>query len=244
MSKNLAGTRNRVFTNSKIDPIVHPIAVKMMIKLVGLCLLAALYFRDIWYTLPKAKVPSGVHSPPVADDLVHEASVSSEPKAEFETAEFESLDPFVPGISNLERTIEFSVCTSCGFRKRAESQAAIIQSVYPSLQPRIINYVPSLPWRMLSMALTALTMTSLLYAFAGEKLLKVLNMREPSIITKLKENKLYVMGYFLLLNMASSSVSSSGAYEVSLDNLLLFSKIHSGTFPTDDQLLASISEHV
>jgi selT/selW/selH-like putative selenoprotein len=83
----------------------------------------------------------------------------------------------------------------------------------------------------------------LLYLFVGKRVLDVLGIREePKPLVWLQENKMYAMiGYFLINNL-SASLLSTGAYEVLLNDKLVFSKIATGRPPAVEELVAILAD--
>lgn len=64
----------------------------------------------------------------------------------------------------------------------------------------------------------------------------------PTVINFLNQQRGMVIGAGFLLNMVGNSLSQTGAYEVSLDGTLIYSKLQSGTVPTVDELRRIILE--
>lgn len=92
---------------------------------------------------------------------------------------------------------------------------------------------------------TVLMWGSVVYGFAGEKLwAQVLQKTEPSFLVTLRTNLMYRIGLFFILNQISARAGNSGAYEVTLDGTLLYSKLSSGAPPTTEALSSLIRETV
>ena len=74
----------------------------------------------------------------------------------------------------------------------------------------------------------------------GPSLLGKLGISEPAILTNLREQKMLIIGVHFMLNMISSKLSSSGAFEIVYDNYLLHSKLETNTVPTSQDIISKL----
>ena len=77
----------------------------------------------------------------------------------------------------------------------------------------------------------------LVYLLFGQALLARLGIAEPAFLEKARGAQLYLLGAFFLCNSAAASLSSTGAYEVTLvldgaPPVLLHSKLATGGVPS------------
>ena len=70
-------------------------------------------------------------------------------------------------------------------------------------------------------------------------------MQAPSFYLRMQENKLYsILMIFFLCNAVETQLVSTGAFEISLDNLQVWSKIESGRIPQPPELFQIIDNHL
>lgn len=98
---------------------------------------------------------------------------------------------------------------------------------------------PPTLWKSLLATTLQYSMYAMLaYMIAGPKVLTSLGVQEPAWLATLTSNRLYLMVGYFLLNSVVSSLSSSGAYEVYLNDELLYSKLKLGAAPSVEQVEA------
>lgn len=90
----------------------------------------------------------------------------------------------------------------------------------------------------LSYAATALQMGALAFLYAGEKIFPALGMPIPALYYKAQESKMmsYMIAFFGF-NFVKGQISSTGAFEIFLDNELIYSKLQTGRMPDMNELL-------
>lgn len=106
------------------------------------------------------------------------------------------------------------------------------------------NY-PSPEWKesLASMA-SYMWLGSLALNFFGEPIFNTLGITEkPGFYLYLKENPTAVLGSLFLLNNIASSSLSTGAFEVYLDGLEVYSKLKTGHVPNAMELLEMLKDH-
>lgn len=84
-------------------------------------------------------------------------------------------------------------------------------------------------------------MALLAYVFLGKIILPRLGIVEPPWLVSIRDNKLILIGGYFAANTIISTLSSSGAYEVSAGNKLIFSKLEAGRVPTILELATAIA---
>ena len=151
----------------------------------------------------------------------------------------------VSSSSTAVHSLSISYCGSCGYGAMYAKQRTELISEFPTLRvDGSIHPTPAFQAGIAKVA-TALSWGSIIYGFAGEKLwTQYLHQPEPSVLATLRTNLLYRMGLFFVLNQVSARMGNSGAYEVSLDGTLIYSKLTSGTPPSTAALSALIRESV
>ena len=78
----------------------------------------------------------------------------------------------------------------------------------------------------------------MLFAF-GENLCQALSMPTPEILTKVQENKMmYCMVVWFVGGIVVNSMSTSGAFEIYINDTLSFSKLQTGQMPDQFTLMS------
>jgi selT/selW/selH-like putative selenoprotein len=70
------------------------------------------------------------------------------------------------------------------------------------------------------------------YVFAAQMVFRMLGREEPKALADLRENKLVLVVGYLGLNMVVGQLSSTGAFEVTLGQTRLWSKLETGRAPS------------
>ena len=90
-------------------------------------------------------------------------------------------------------------------------------------------------------AITTLLYAALAYLFVGPTVLGALGIAEPPWAAAARDSKAYMfLGYFVLNGLAAK-LQSTGAYEVTLNGKLLWSKIAEGGAPNLEVLARGIA---
>ena len=83
----------------------------------------------------------------------------------------------------------------------------------------------------------------LLIMLTGTKLFDTFGVPVPEWYTGLQENKMMAMvGVFFMGNMVESSLLSSGAFEVSVNGEMVWSKMETGYLPSLEHLISLIED--
>lgn len=73
--------------------------------------------------------------------------------------------------------------------------------------------------------------------FAGDMIIQAMGFtQEPQFYTYIKQNKMMVGGALLVMNNIGSSMMNTGAFEVYLNNELIYSKLSAGQPPSAEML--------
>jgi len=65
----------------------------------------------------------------------------------------------------------------------------------------------------------------------------------PAWLTQMQENQMQVFMGLFMFSMVAANMQSTGAFEIILDEKVLFSKIDSGRMPTLDELVALLEDN-
>ncbi|XP_063358519.1 thioredoxin reductase-like selenoprotein T homolog CG3887 [Cydia amplana] len=132
-------------------------------------------------------------------------------------------------------------CYSCGYRKVFEDYAGIISQKYPDISVIGANYDPPGMNMYLSRMIGFAKMLLIMCILSGVNIFAWLNKPQPAWWSWCLENKLYAcMMMFFLANMLEGQLVSSGAFEISLDNIPLWSKLETGRIPQPPELFQII----
>ncbi|XP_022124758.1 thioredoxin reductase-like selenoprotein T homolog CG3887 [Pieris rapae] len=132
-------------------------------------------------------------------------------------------------------------CYSCGYRKVFEDYAGIIQQKYPEISVLGANYDPPGFNMYLSRLIGFGKMIVIMCILSGVNIFAWLNKPQPSWWSWCLENKLYAcMMMFFMANMIEGQLVSSGAFEISLNNIPLWSKLETGRIPQPPELFQII----
>ncbi|XP_034251787.1 thioredoxin reductase-like selenoprotein T homolog CG3887 [Thrips palmi] len=152
------------------------------------------------------------------------------------------------GFKNVGPTLKFLYCYSCGYRKVFDDYVTIIQQKYPQISVHGSNYDPpgvSLQFaRFLSIAkmviIFAIMTGSNPFQFLGHG-----NAAPPNWWVWCVENKLYsCLMCFFLTNAIEGQMMSTGAFEITLDDMPVWSKIETGRIPQPPELFQIIDNHL
>lgn len=95
----------------------------------------------------------------------------------------------------------------------------------PSTNAQIIAQITSFAW-----------IGGLALAFGGAQIFKMLGMNEPELYRKVKENQTMFLLSLFILNSVGNSGLSTGAFEIFVDDKLVFSKLATGRTPGPEDI--------
>lgn len=143
----------------------------------------------------------------------------------------------------------FFYCSySCGYRKVFDGYVSIIQQKYPEITVLGANYDPpgfSLQFaRFLSMA----KMVIIFAIMTGANPFRYFgngNAPPPNWWSWCVDNKIYAcLMCFFLANAIEGQMMSTGAFEISLDDMPVWSKLETGRIPQPPELFQIIDNHL
>lgn len=122
---------------------------------------------------------------------------------------------------------------------------AFLETKYPELHGRITGglYPPPQHAVFLANCASYLWFGGIFLMVGGANVLRNFNVPVPDFVQQLENNKLPVfMGLFMVNNLANSMVAT-GAFEVYLDDQLVFSKLQMKRFPAARDIVQGMSMH-
>mmetsp|Transcript_994 Transcript_994/g.1803 ORF Transcript_994/g.1803 Transcript_994/m.1803 type:complete len:89 (+) Transcript_994:578-844(+) len=81
----------------------------------------------------------------------------------------------------------------------------------------------------------------MIFVIFGDSLLPKLGMPIPGWLQHAQENKFMTFAMLFLFNNVAHNMASTGAFEVSLNGQVLFSKLESGRMPRVEELVTSLT---
>ncbi|XP_002963506.2 selT-like protein [Selaginella moellendorffii] len=155
--------------------------------------------------------------------------------------------PYVPGAKDAASyggKFHISFCTSCSFKNQAMQTKTMLETLVPGTVVVLSNYPPPFHKRMLSKIVPAIQFGGIGVALAGEQIFPMLGYAAPPAwYNTFRQNKFgAVASCWLIGNFLQNALLGTGAFEVYYDGDLVFSKLQTKRFPTDDELRDSIGK--
>lgn len=142
-------------------------------------------------------------------------------------------------------SIKFAYCYSWGYRKVFEQYAGILHEKYPQLVIEGDNYPPD-PWKWTLATFFSYTKIALIVCIvASINPFNFTGMETPPVVAWAMENKFYAaMMIFFLSNAVETQLVSTGAFEITVDKMPVWSKIESGRIPQPPELFQIVDTHL
>ena len=102
------------------------------------------------------------------------------------------------------------------------------------------NYPPPKYAVIIANLTSALWLIGLLLVFMGESIFKSLKIQEPELFTTIKNNKVTTIVILFFMNSFGNSQLATGAFEIYIDGLLVYSKLQTKRLPTADDLVFAL----
>ncbi|GAB1287549.1 Thioredoxin reductase-like selenoprotein T [Apodemus speciosus] len=114
----------------------------------------------------------------------------------------------------------------------------VISQRYPDIRIEGENYLPQPIYRHIASFLSVFKLVLIGLIIVGKDPFAFLGMQAPSIWQWGQENKVYAcMMVFFLSNMIENQCMSTGAFEITLNDVPVWSKLESGHLPSMQQLV-------
>ena len=137
------------------------------------------------------------------------------------------------------KTVTIEYCKTCSYNSLVQEIKTILEATKPHVQ--VLEYEHPPPYPLLIQLLSFLRLIGIVLLLGGDFVFSKLQMPYPSWYLYLKERKLMV-GLFLFfgLNAITNWLSSTGAFEVYLNNRLVFSGLKEGRVPQVEEIIRLI----
>jgi len=133
---------------------------------------------------------------------------------------------------NLGPVLHFSFCYSWGYRKVFEQYQQLLSQRYPALRIEGTNYPPGPLNLGLAQALSVLKMVFLIAIATGRNPFEMLGLNTPQFFAWALNNKIYAcMMLFFMSNLIEGQLLSTGAFEITFNDIPVWSKLQSGRIP-------------
>nr|SVE91405.1 EOG090X0DP2 [Daphnia sinensis] len=132
-----------------------------------------------------------------------------------------------------------------GYRKVFEQYAAILEQKYPSLAIEGENHPPPFLNQKIAQFLGIVKMLLILLVVSGTNIFQHLGLQTPSVWEWTQQNKFYAcLMTFFLCNAVEGQLISTGAFEITLNDVPLWSKLETGRIPQPPELFQMIDNHL
>lgn len=137
-----------------------------------------------------------------------------------------------------QQTLKFLFCYSCGYRNMFEQYSQLIQTRFPEIKIIGENYPPAQYKVYLTQFLSTFKLLLIGAILFGQNPFAYFNMATPAFFTWAIENKLYAcMMIFFISNTVESSLISTGAFEIYLNDNQIWSKLQSDRMPHEKEIM-------
>nr|CAI5859990.1 unnamed protein product [Callosobruchus analis] len=126
-----------------------------------------------------------------------------------------------------------------------EQYVTIINQKYPYILVDGANYDPPGLNMFIAKAIGALKTIAIICILLGVNIFEYMNQPRPSWWVWCTENKLYsCMMLFFLCNIVEGQLIQSGAFEITLNDVPVWSKLETGRIPQPAELFQIIDSHM
>ncbi|KAL5279410.1 SELENOT family protein [Megaselia abdita] len=154
--------------------------------------------------------------------------------------------PPMTKFSQNSATMNFYYCYSCGYRKAFEDYVNILSEKYPQIQVRGANFDPSGLYLYLSKGVFIVKMLLIVAIISQFDIFAYMNIAPtPAWWNLIIGNKMYAcMMVFFVGNMLEQTLISSGAFEIFLNEVPVWSKLQTGRIPAPQELFQIIDSQL
>lgn len=126
-----------------------------------------------------------------------------------------------------------------------EQFAYAIQQKYPDLKIEGEHYPPTTTNQIIVNVISVSKIILILLIVAGQNPFTMLGMETPSAYTWALTNKIYAcMMLFFVSNAIEGHLISTGAFEVSFNDVPIWSKLETGRIPAPQEMFQIIDNHM
>lgn len=120
-----------------------------------------------------------------------------------------------------------------------------MESNYPEYDLLITggNYPPSEFAKFIANIASFVWFIGIAFLLGGSQIFKFLGMPEPAVFKEMANNKMTCFIVLFVINSIGASQLSTGAFEMYLDDVEIFSKLSAGRLPSPNDIQAALSKH-
>jgi selT/selW/selH-like putative selenoprotein len=185
-------------------------------------------------TGPPAVADAATAKPAAKTETINQENAGSNdyvPPHERQTSE-ETTTTYQRETDGKIHVVNIQYCVSCSYKGLFQQIQQHIQTNYPTMIVEGSEYPVSPQKALLSKIFTYAQYALLAVAMFGDQIFAALKFTPPPIYHKLKEKKMMVFFFvFFMGNSLRDMLTSTGAFEVSLDGETVWSKLASGEKP-------------
>uniref|UniRef100_A0A671MRC4 Selenoprotein T n=1 Tax=Sinocyclocheilus anshuiensis TaxID=1608454 RepID=A0A671MRC4_9TELE len=134
--------------------------------------------------------------------------------------------------------LKFQICVSCGYKRVFEEYMQALYQRYPDIRIEGENYLPLPVYRHIASFLSMFKLLLIGVIIVGKDPFALFGMQAPGLWVWSQENKIYAcMMVFFFSNMIENQCMSTGAFEITLNDVPVWSKLESGHLPSMQQLV-------
>jgi selT/selW/selH-like putative selenoprotein len=161
-------------------------------------------------------------TPTTSNDIHEDVSVIPPPKIKTQTI----------------TTVKIRYCATCGYRNAFEQFSALVHQHYPNITI-IGEHHPAPPLKtLLAKGLSLIKMALLICLLFGQNPFPLLRISTPRIYLWALQNKMYAcLMIFFFSNSLESYLMSTYAFEISVNDVPLWSKLETHRLPSTDEFI-------
>jgi selT/selW/selH-like putative selenoprotein len=134
--------------------------------------------------------------------------------------------------------VKIRYCSTCGYRNTFEQFSELVRQHYPNISI-VGEYHPPPPLKaLLAKGLSLIKMALLICLLFGQNPFPFLRISTPRIYLWALQNKMYAcLMIFFFSNSLESYLNSTYAFEISVNDVPLWSKLETGRMPSTDEFI-------
>lgn len=134
--------------------------------------------------------------------------------------------------------IKIRYCLSCGYQNLFKQFSELVQKNYPVMAVVGENYSPG-PWKSaLAKSFSMIKMVLLVCLLLGQNPFILFRLPTPRIYSWALQNRMYAcLMIFFFSNSLESYLISTGAFEISVNDVPLWSKLQTGRIPSANEFV-------
>lgn len=167
----------------------------------------------------------------------HESNPSSSVNSKSSVAS-SSSSPNSAGNRGRGHRLLFSICTGWGYKNVFEEYKNTLKRRFPEMQYEAENFPVPFVRGLVGQAFSMLFMLGIAIGFLGKTFLP------ETVMEWIQANTMAFYGGLFVLNLIGGQMLQTGAFEISLDGKMVFSKIEAGSLPDINWLVQQIEKQL